>query len=123
MRNKELHFIGIVPPDRPPADYFDAGSKSHVIGDTPYIRYFFSFISQFQFYKAMCKAANQTGDLYTCDFYQSKAAGDLLSNMLKMGNSKPWTEAMQLMTGISNSHIFSWHCVILLEANFRAAQS
>uniref|UniRef100_A0A914X619 Angiotensin-converting enzyme n=1 Tax=Plectus sambesii TaxID=2011161 RepID=A0A914X619_9BILA len=95
-------YQGIVPPNDRPVDAFDAGSKSHVIDSTPYISYFFSEIAQFQFYEAMCKAANQTDALYKCDFYQSKAAGDLFSGMLQLGNSQPWPQAMQKITGQQN---------------------
>ncbi|XP_033117492.1 angiotensin-converting enzyme-like, partial [Anneissia japonica] len=54
---------------------------------------------QFQFYEAMCNAANHTGPLYKCDFYESKEAGQLLGNMLALGRSKPWPEAMEAITG------------------------
>ena len=40
--------------------------------------YFVSFIIQFQFYESMCDASGHRGELYNCDFYQSKEAGDLL---------------------------------------------
>ena len=40
--------------------------------------YFVSFIIQFQFYEAMCNASGHEGELYNCDFYKSKQAGDLL---------------------------------------------
>lgn len=41
-------------------------------------RYFVSFIIQFQFHKALCDAAMQSGPLHTCDIYKSKEAGKLL---------------------------------------------
>ena len=44
----------------------------------PPTRYFVSFIIQFQFHEALCKAANHQGPLHTCDIYQSKEAGKLL---------------------------------------------
>ena len=37
-----------------------------------------SYVIQFQFQEALCKAANHTGPLHRCDIYQSKEAGDLL---------------------------------------------
>lgn len=42
-------------------------------------RYFISFIIQFQFHEALCRAAGHTGPLYKCDIYQSKEAGKLLA--------------------------------------------
>ncbi len=37
--------------------------------------------------------------LYQCDIDGNRAAGARLSQMLALGSSKPWTEAMKLMTG------------------------
>ncbi|XP_067685542.1 uncharacterized protein [Haliotis asinina] len=90
---------GLTPPIHRGESDFDPGAKYHVPANTPYIRYFVSFIIQFQFHKALCQAANQTGPLHKCDIYQSKAAGERLSNMLKMGQSKPWPDAMEIITG------------------------
>jgi peptidyl-dipeptidase A len=56
-------------------------------------------IYQFQFYRAMCRAAGYTGPLNRCSVYGSKAAGDKLEAMLALGQSKPWPEAMKAMTG------------------------
>lgn len=78
---------------------FDAGAKYHIPGNTPYTRYFLSFIMQFQFHKALCEAAGQEGPLHECSIYNNKAAGEKLSNMLAMGQSKPWPDAMEAITG------------------------
>jgi len=45
------------------------------------LRYFVSFIIQFQFHKALCQAAKVSGPLHRCDIYESKAAGDLLRSV------------------------------------------
>ena len=37
--------------------------------------------------------------LHLCNLYGSKEAGAKLGEMLKMGSSKPWKEAMEVMTG------------------------
>jgi len=97
---------GIVPPvDRNEKD-FDAGAKFHVIADVPYIRYFVSFIIQFQFHKALCIKAGQynpkdpdSKPLHQCDIYQSTEAGNLLGDMLQMGSSKHWQDAFEAITG------------------------
>ena len=86
------------PVTRSEAD-FDPGAKYHIPGNTPYTRYFLSFIMQFQFHKALCDAAGFDGPLYECSIYDSKAAGEKLGNMLAMGQSKPWPEAMEALTG------------------------
>jgi peptidyl-dipeptidase A len=92
-------YQGVAPPvDRTEAD-FDPGAKYHIPANTPYARYFMARIYQFQFYRAMCRAAGYTGPLNRCSFFGSKAAGDKLQAMLELGQSKPWPEAMKAMTG------------------------
>ncbi|XP_078580935.1 angiotensin-converting enzyme-like [Branchiostoma floridae x Branchiostoma japonicum] len=92
-------YQGIVPPVKRDENDFDPGCKFHIPADVPYIRYFVSFIVQFQFYEAMCDASGHTGPLYKCDFYRSPEAGQLLGDMLKLGSSRPWPEAMEAITG------------------------
>jgi peptidyl-dipeptidase A len=92
-------YQGVAPPvDRSAAD-FDPGAKYHIPANTPYARYFLARIYQFQFYRAMCRAAGYTGPLNRCTFYGSKAAGDKLKAMLEAGASRPWQETLKLMTG------------------------
>uniref|UniRef100_A0A224XGM1 Angiotensin-converting enzyme n=1 Tax=Panstrongylus lignarius TaxID=156445 RepID=A0A224XGM1_9HEMI len=99
-------YQGLEPPvDRSEED-FDAGAKYHVIADVPYIRYFVSFIIQFQFHRALCEEAKQFDSnnptlqpLHQCDIYKSHEAGKLLGKVLQMGSSKPWPDAMEVITG------------------------
>jgi peptidyl-dipeptidase A len=92
-------FQGIAPPvARSEAD-FDPGAKYHIPANTPYTRYFLARILQFQFHKAMCDAAGFEGPLYQCSIYGSKEAGEKLAAMLAMGQSKPWPEALEALTG------------------------
>jgi peptidyl-dipeptidase A len=92
-------YQGVAPPvDRTEAD-FDPGAKYHIPDNTPYVRYFLARIYQFQFYKGMCEAAAYKGPLNRCSVYGSKAAGDKLHAMLALGQSKPWPQAMQVLTG------------------------
>ena len=92
-------YQGVAPPmQRTEAD-FDPGAKYHIPGNTPYARYFLARIYQFQFYKAMCDASGYKGPLNRCSFFESKAAGARLKAMLELGQSKPWPEAMRIMTG------------------------
>jgi len=96
LRNE---YQGIAPAvERTEAD-FDAGAKYHIPGNTPYTRYFLSFIMQFQFHKALCEKAGHTGPLHECSIYNNKDAGKALGDMLAMGQSKPWPEAMHALTG------------------------
>jgi peptidyl-dipeptidase A len=78
---------------------FDPGAKYHVPGNTPYTRYFLADILQFQFYRAMCQAAGHKGPLHECSFFGSKEAGQRLWKMLSLGASKPWPDALEVMTG------------------------
>ena len=92
-------YQGIAAPVARGEEYFDAGAKYHVPGNTPYTRYFLSFIMQFQFHKALCEAAGQQGPLHQCSIYNNKAAGEKLGAMMAMGQSKPWPDAMEAITG------------------------
>ena len=78
---------------------FDPGAKYHVPGNTPYSRYFLAHILQFQFHKELCKISGNEGPLHRCSIYGNKEAGAKLNAMLEMGQSKPWQEALQTMTG------------------------
>ena len=78
---------------------FDPGAKFHIPGNTPYTRYFLSHVMQFQFHKALCEAAGNTGPLHDCSIYNNKVAGEKLGQMLSMGASQPWPEAMYALTG------------------------
>jgi len=78
---------------------FDAGAKFHVASDTPYARYFLAHVLQFQFHRALCKEAGDTGPLYRCSIYGNQKAGAKFQQMLEMGTSKPWPEALKAVTG------------------------
>ncbi|NWX41181.1 ACE enzyme, partial [Steatornis caripensis] len=92
-------YQGICAPVSRNESNFDPGAKYHIPGNTPYIRYFVSFILQFQFHKALCQAANHNGPVHTCDIYMSKEAGAKLSEVLKAGSSKSWQEILFNLTG------------------------
>lgn len=97
--NLRMKYQGLCPPVQRNEDDFDPGAKFHIPANVPYVRYFVSFVIQFQFHKALCNAANHTGPLHTCDIYKSKEAGTLLGDVMKLGFSKPWPEAMAMITG------------------------
>jgi len=92
-------YQGIAPPvPRSEAD-FDPGAKYHIPANTPYTRYFLSFILQFQFHRALCAASGYQGPLYECSNYGSTAAGRRFADMLKLGASVPWQDALEKLTG------------------------
>jgi len=78
---------------------FDPGAKYHVPGNVPYMRYFLARILQFQFHRALCREAGIAGPLHRCSIYGNKVAGEKLNRMLALGQSKPWPEALEVLTG------------------------
>jgi peptidyl-dipeptidase A len=78
---------------------FDPGAKYHVPGNTPYTRYFLSFVLQFQFHRALCQKAGFTGPLHECSIYGNEDAGRAFQEMLALGRSKPWQDALEKLTG------------------------
>ena len=92
-------YQGITPPVARSEQDFDPGAKFHIPGNTPYARYFLARILQFQFYKAACDMSGWKGPLHRCSFYGNKEVGQRLNQMLAMGASHPWPDALQAFTG------------------------
>ena len=92
-------YQGIAPPNDRGEDFFDPGAKYHIPGNTPYSRYFLAHILQFQFHRSLCAMAGYEGPLHRCSIYESEEAGKNLIEMLEMGSSKPWPEALAKLTG------------------------
>lgn len=92
-------YQGIARPEAPEPDGFDAGAKYHVAANVSYARYFVSYLLQFQFHRALCRAAGYTGPLHRCSIYANPEAGARLRAMLALGASRPWPEALKMMTG------------------------
>jgi len=94
-----VKYEGIRPPMARTEASFDPGAKYHVPGNTPYTRYFLADILQYQLHEGLCKAAGNQGPLHRCSIYGNKAAGQRLEKMLAMGLSRPWPEALEVVTG------------------------
>jgi len=92
-------YQGVKAPVPRTANDFDPGAKFHVPGNTPYTRYFLAHILQFQFHRALCEAAGIEGPLHRCSIYGSREAGGRLREMLEMGASEPWPEALNTIAG------------------------
>ena len=92
-------YQGIEAPIKRDENDFDPGAKYHVPASTPYTRYFLAHILQFQFHRELCKLAGDTGPIHRCSIYNSKEAGKALNDMLEMGSSRPWQEALEKLTG------------------------
>jgi peptidyl-dipeptidase A len=92
-------YQGISPPVERTEDDFDPGAKYHIPDNTPYTRYFLSYILQFQFHKALCDAAGFKGPLHECSVFGSKEAGQRFQEMLALGQSQPWPQTLEKLTG------------------------
>jgi peptidyl-dipeptidase A len=92
-------YQGIIPPVTRSERDFDPGAKYHIPANVPYTRYFLAAILQFQFHRALCKVAGHQGPLHTCSTYGNKRVGERLRKMMAMGLSRPWPEALKVLTG------------------------
>jgi peptidyl-dipeptidase A len=92
-------YQGVAPPvERSEAD-FDPGAKYHIPANTPSTRYFLAHVLQFQFHRDLCRIAGYQGPLNRCTIYGSAAAGERLARLLEMGQSRPWPEALAVVSG------------------------
>jgi len=94
-----LKYQGIAPAVERTEDHFDPGAKYHVPANVSYTRYFLARILQFQFQRALCETAGHEGDLYACSVFGNKEAGDKFQAMLEAGQSAPWQETLEKLTG------------------------
>ena len=92
-------YQGIAPAPARDETEFDPGAKFHVTANTPYMRYFLAHILQFQFHRALAQTIGWSGPLHRASIYGSRAAGDRFREMLAMGASKPWPDALEAATG------------------------
>jgi len=92
-------YQGVAPPEARTEEDFDPGAKYHVPANVPYTRYFLARILQFQFHRALCRAAGHEGPLHSCSVYGNKEAGKRFEAMLALGASKPWPDALEALTG------------------------
>jgi peptidyl-dipeptidase A len=94
-----LKYQGVAPAGQRGEEYFDPGAKYHVPANVPYTRYFLAHILQFQFHRSLAQAAGCKDPLNRCSIYDNKEAGKRLIDMLEMGASRPWQDALQALTG------------------------
>jgi peptidyl-dipeptidase A len=98
-----MQYQGVAPPGPRPADAFDPGAKYHIPANTPYTRYFLSYIYQFQFQRAACNQMGWKGPLHRCSVYGQKAVGEKFNAMLALGQSQPWPQTLAVFTGESRT--------------------
>ena len=95
----KLKYQGVTPPvARTEAD-FDPAAKDHIASGTPYSRYFLAHVLQFQMHRALAKQAGCREPIHTCSIYGNVEAGAKLIRMLEMGQSRPWPDALEALTG------------------------
>ncbi|XP_064471767.1 angiotensin-converting enzyme-like [Ornithodoros turicata] len=96
-----IKYQGVSPPVNRSEKDFDPGAKFHVPANVPYLRYFVSFIIQFQFHEHLCNESKQLDSkkLHECDIYGKEEAGQILRNGLSLGSSKVWQDVFQIMAG------------------------
>jgi peptidyl-dipeptidase A len=92
-------YQGVAPPVSRSESNFDPGAKYHVAANVPYTRYFLAFILQFQFQRGLAQVAGCKEPLNRCSIYDNKEAGKRLNTMLAMGQSRPWPDALEALTG------------------------
>ena len=92
-------YQGITSPMQRGEEYFDPGAKYHIPGNTPYTRYYLAKIMQYQFHESLCNEMGFEGALHECSIYNNPEAGIKIRNMLALGQSKPWQDAFEALTG------------------------
>lgn len=82
-----------------PANAFDIAAKYHITANVPYMSYFMASVYQYQFQRAACRIAGDTGPLHRCSIYGSKDVGARLGEMLASGRSRPTGQTLAMLTG------------------------
>ena len=92
-------YQGISTNEQRSEEYFDPGAKYHIPGNTPYTRYYLARIMQYQFHEALCNEAKFDGPLHECSIYGNEDAGEKIISTMAMGQSVPWQDAFENLTG------------------------
>ena len=106
------YYQGIAPPSERTEEYFDAGAKYHIPGNTPYTRYYLARIMQYQFHEALCEASGYEGYLHECSVYGNRDAGEKIISTMALGQSLPWQDAFEKITDsrkLSGESILSYY--------------
>jgi peptidyl-dipeptidase A len=96
---RRLKYQGVAPVMPRGEEFFDPGAKYHVPANYSYTRYFLAHILQFQFHRELSEIAGCATPLHRCSIYDSTEAGARLDAMLRMGQSRPWPDAIEALTG------------------------
>ncbi|KRX52995.1 Propionyl-CoA carboxylase alpha chain, mitochondrial [Trichinella sp. T9] len=55
-------------------------------------------VLSFQLFQGICRTANHTGPLHRCNLDSNPLLGRQLSNLMRLGATKPWQEALKLVS-------------------------
>lgn len=92
-------YQGVAAPVARSENDFDPGAKFHVPSNYGYTRYFLANILQFQLHRSLCEIAGHEGELQSCSIYGSKEAGKRFHALLAAGQSQPWRDTLEELTG------------------------
>ena len=54
---------------------------------------------QYQLHESLCNDIGFTGSLHECSIYGDKLAGEKIISTMAMGQSAPWQDALEKLTG------------------------
>ena len=96
-----LKYQGVAPPSARGEEFFDPGAKYHVPDNTPYTRYFLADILQFQFHRALAKAAGcDAAAAPLLDLREQGGRRAARTRCCRWAPSRPWPDALEALTGI-----------------------
>ena len=110
------YYQGITTSTERSEEFFDPGAKYHIPGNTPYTRYYLARIMQYQFHEALCNEIEFDGLLHECSIYGSEKAGDRIISTMAMGESLPWQDAFENLTGsrkLSGKSILNYYAPLM----------
>jgi peptidyl-dipeptidase A len=92
-------YQGIVPPEPRGEEWCDPATKTHVIDDpAQYYDYALSEVILHQLHRYICREILHQ-DVHAANYYGSKAAGDYLDSILRLGATRDWAQVMREATG------------------------
>lgn len=92
-------YLGVRAPVERTENDLDPPTIFHINQDYGMMRYFTRTILQFQFAQSLCDISGHEGPLHRCNFSGSLEAGKALREMLALGRSVPWADALEKLTG------------------------
>ncbi|CAL4124873.1 unnamed protein product, partial [Meganyctiphanes norvegica] len=96
--NLKEKYLGVYAPVERTQDDLDPPSIFHIANDCHRLQKKKHF--PFKLLEVLCDAAGHIGPLYTCDIYGSTEAGKKLANVLSLGSSVPWQDALEKISGV-----------------------